>query len=100
MKMDKNTMFMIGAGVLGFLAVRYFMNNKNQKTSNASGEQIGSRDCGNPSNYICSRNCQQLGGTFNPTDRKCYENGQAITGGLFGARVTKTKFSSACGCGA
>jgi hypothetical protein len=28
--MKKETMFMIGAGVLGFVAVRYFLKNKNK----------------------------------------------------------------------
>lgn len=33
MKMDKNTMFMIGAGVLGFIAVKFFLNKKEEKSS-------------------------------------------------------------------
>jgi len=38
MKMDKNTMFMIGAGVLGFIAVNYFLKNKKEdKKSSACG---------------------------------------------------------------
>ena len=38
MKMDKNTMFMLGAGVLGFIAVKYFLTTKDsEKTSNACG---------------------------------------------------------------
>ena len=38
MKMDKNTMFMLGAGVLGFIAVRYYLKSKtSEKKSNACG---------------------------------------------------------------
>jgi len=36
MKMDKNTMFMIGAGVLGFIAVNYFLKNKETKDTKKS----------------------------------------------------------------
>ena len=44
MKMDKNTMFMIGAGVLGFLGVRYLIRkrNENEQKSDFRGRR-GSR---------------------------------------------------------
>ena len=95
---SKQFLIGLGVGIAGVYVYKMYMNKEN--TSSASGDQIGSRDCGSPNNYICAKNCQTLGGTFNPTDRKCYENGVAISGGLFGERVSKTKFSSACGCGA
>lgn len=37
MKMDKKTMMMIGAGVLGFIAVRFYLKNKEEKKSSACG---------------------------------------------------------------
>lgn len=55
-----------------------------EEVSNASG-QIGANACASPNDSICSRNCQNMGGTYNANgDRKCYKNGVAISGGQFG----------------
>lgn len=100
--MKKETMYMIGAGVVGFLAIRWYLKSRNESTSSIGGVQIGTQACGSPDNNVCSNACSNLGGQYNTSDRKCYKNGAPITGGIFGTglRAVKKTYSSACGCGA
>ena len=37
--MKKETMYMLGAGVLGFLAVRYYLKKRNESTSSIVGQK-------------------------------------------------------------
>jgi len=55
-----------------------------EAVSNASGQQIGTTSCSNQNNSVCTQACANLGGTFNSTDRNCYKNGIAVSGGIFG----------------
>ena len=50
MKMDNKTLYFVGAGVLGFLAVRMYLRSGEEK-SNASGRN--SKDCISKRQYQC-----------------------------------------------
>ena len=100
--MTKNTKIIIGVGLgLGIAYLLYSRNkNKNatakstiempiveteEESSNASGEQIGTQPCSSSNASACTKACADLGGTYDAGgDRKCYKNGIAISGGLFG----------------
>lgn len=56
-----------------------------EETSSAVGN-IPTGTCGSGNDDICIAGCESLGGTFNSSDRKCYKNGVAVTGGVFGGR--------------
>ena len=122
MKMDKNTMFMIGAGVLGFVAVRYFMKSKNS-SSETKSEYIGtgsgskctinvggvhhSFNCGETVNIPYGSGSEWNGYTANCTSQGSFgctvSNGQqSYSGTKTRTRATKKmrSYSSACGCGA
>ena len=101
MKMDKNTMFMIGAGVLGFVAVRYFMNKGNEEKSNAIGD--GKRkegSCRGGTESQCQDFCENsLNGSYNHP--YCYDNNGNVIPFPSTRQTIKTRgYSSACGCGA
>lgn len=56
-----------------------------EEVSNASGQQIGTQPCTSSNASACTKACADLGGTYDAGgDRKCYKNGIAISGGLFG----------------
>jgi hypothetical protein len=84
----------IGLVVAGAVIGALYLYNKNKKAkatntdaedvSNASGQQIGTTSCNTQNNSVCTQACTNLGGTFNSTDRNCYKNGIAISGGVFG----------------
>lgn len=116
--MDKNTMFMIGAGVLGFLGVRYLIRkrNENEQKSEFRGRRR-SRLVGQRANMISIDGkygvCNKTGATIDLTApstnantidafrRECKEaGGTMITTNYlpYGAKVRS--YSSACGCGA
>lgn len=48
--MDNKTLYMVGAGVLGFLAIRWYLRSGEEK-SNASGRN--SKDCISKRQYQC-----------------------------------------------
>jgi len=93
--MKRNQVILI-AGVLVVGAIAYagykiIKKNREAKAnadsnfSNASG-QIGSSACGSANEQLCQNACSNLGGQYNSSDRKCYKNGVAISGGVFGGR--------------
>lgn len=46
------------------------------------------------SHASCQQACEtHYGGTYNQDDRKCYVNGQAVTGGIFGGTVLRSRRS-------
>lgn len=120
MKMDKNTMFMIGAGVLGFVAVRFYLKsrNKNEASSNYIGTGTGNK-CrvnigGVYHNFDCGSNSHsELGMSWQGYTANCSSQGSfgctvtspqgvAYNGTKTRALATKKirSYSSACGCGA
>ena len=120
MKMDKNTMFMIGAGVLGFVAVRYYLKNRNKKeaSSNFIGTGTGSKcrvniggvyhdfDCGQTVNIGAGVGSEWNGYTANCSSQGSFGCTVTSPQGMVynGTKTRATKkmrlYSSACGCGA
>jgi hypothetical protein len=84
--MKTENVIMVVAGVLAFSITNYYLNNRKERTSNASGrQQIGTQPCGSSNDSACKENCENMGGSYNQNgDRKCYKNGVPISGGLFG----------------
>jgi hypothetical protein len=98
--MKKETMFVIGAVALGFIATSYFLRNKKAKdeaTSNFGGSE----------KYFCSA----TGKTYNVSNQsqknmanaECMRNGGTLTRGLWaltgGSYAEAERKSGACGCG-
>ena len=118
MKMDKNTMFMIGAGVLGFVAIRFYLKNrnKNEASSNYIGSGVGSKcrvniggvyhnfDCGSNTHSELGMNWQ--GYTANCSSQGSFgctvtsPQGVAYNGTKTRQKLARRSYSSACGCGA
>jgi hypothetical protein len=95
--MKRNQVILI-AGVLVVGAIAYagykiIKKNREAKAnadsnfSNASG-QIGAEPCSSPNDAVCKSACERMGGYYEGGlgSRKCFKNGVAISGGVFGGR--------------
>jgi hypothetical protein len=113
--MKKETMFMIGAGVLGFIAVRYFLKNKNkgEESSNYIGTATGSQCRINIGGKVHTFNCGETvgaGSLWEGFSANCTGTGSfgcTVSNGMttyngtkVRQRVARRTYSSACGCGA
>jgi hypothetical protein len=66
------------------------------KMLNADGDRYGENiygqgACSSPDDSKCSSYCEEQNGTFDTNNRKCYINGIAYTGGIFGGSRNKMK---------
>lgn len=100
---NKNLLYIVGAVVIvgGIIMYRRYQKNKKmamngssleEEKSEFAGNQLGNVACSSSNNEQCKNACERMGGTFNydmgtgQGDRKCYKNGVAISGGMFGGR--------------
>jgi len=92
--MKRNQIILIAGvlviGAIGYATYKIIKKKKAEKDAqsnfvNASGQEIGTQPCSSSNSNACRNACERMGGTFNENgDRRCYKNGVAISGGLFG----------------
>ncbi len=95
--MKKETMYIIGAVAVGFLATRFFLKSREERKSDFIGQRSNKWFCsatGKSYDYAQKNRaeieCARMGGTLS-------QGLWAKTGGVF---ASKERQSSACGCGA
>lgn len=96
----KQTLIIGGAVVVGFLAVRYFINKGNEEKSNAIGDSNRKKGSCRSTEAQCQDFCENsLNGSYNHP--YCYDNNGNVIPLPSTRQTIKTRgFSSACGCGA
>lgn len=95
--MKKETMYIIGAVAVGFLATRFFLKSREERKSDFIGKKSNT--------YFCSATGKAYDASeYNRAKIECTRMGGTLSQGLWaktgGAFASLERKSSACGCGA
>lgn len=103
--MKKEHLILIGVGIAGIILYKQWNDKKKaeaaanaaaasngETTSNAIGSPTGGSCAKQYSHEQCAQACSDhFNGEYNSSDRKCYRNGRAVTGGVFGSNQIRTR---------